>query len=219
MNLLQDDYNTQRHSLTNSELGRNVQEYMEHIQGLTDKAERTKWIIRLVQIIAHLNPELKKQNNYEEKIWGHLFQIADYSLDVDCPFPLPTREQHQAKPQHLGYNTQGIRFRFYGRNLQLMIDRVCDMEDGDLKQDTVNMIASFMFNSCKMWNNENLSNEVIADHLKILSNNKLVLDGDDLVVSQDKTIKPMRTPIQSMDPRKNFNKNKKKKFGNKPRRY
>lgn len=87
MNLLQDDYNTQRHSLTNSELGRNVQEYMEHIQGLTDKAERTEWTIRLVQIIAHLNPELKKQNNYEEKIWGHLFQIADYSLDVDCPFP------------------------------------------------------------------------------------------------------------------------------------
>lgn len=209
MATLQDDYNTQRLQLGISEYGRHVQEYVDHIKSLPSKEERTSWVHNLAQIMATLNPDIKLQVNYKEILWGHIFQIADYDLDVDCPYEIVQIKQDFKCPEHLGYNVSGIRFRFYGRNLQMMIDRAAEMEDGELKQDLVNMIASFMYNSCKAWNNENLSNEVIAEHLKTLSKGQLNIDGSELVVSADTTVS-VRRPIQKPN---NFGRNNKNNSG------
>ena len=182
---LQEDYNTQREHLIISEYGRQIQEYVKHIKSLSEKENRTRWANSLINIMATLNPELKQQSNYREKLWGHLFQIANFDLDVECPYPVPTREDKSKKPAHIPYFDSKIKFRFYGRNLQDMVDKVGEMDNGELKQDLVNLIASFMYNSCKSWNNENLSNDVIAEHLKILSKGKLSPEGQDIVVSPD----------------------------------
>lgn len=197
---LQQDYNTQRESLIISEYGRHIQDYVKHIRSIPDKDTRTRWAGSVVNIMATLNPELRQQSNYREKLWGHLIQIADYDLDVDCPFPIPPREEREKKPESIGYPVSKIKFRFYGRNLQNMVDKVATMEDGQLKQDLVNLIASFMFNSCKSWNNENLSNEVIAEHLSILSKGKLTPGGHEIVVSPD------NSPAGQQQPRKFFKK-------------
>jgi hypothetical protein len=144
--------------------------------------------------------------------------MADYELDVDCPYEIVQDKKEFKRPEHLGYNVSGIRFRFYGRNLQMMIDRAAEMEDGELKQDVVNMIASFMYNSCKAWNNENLSNEVIAEHLKTLSKGQLNIDGSELVVSADTTVS-VRRPMQKTNNfgRNSNNNNKNKNNNNKNR--
>ena len=208
MTTLQEDYNTQREHLNISEYGRQIQEYVKHINSLADKDQRTKWANSVVNIMATLNPELRQQSNYREKLWGHLYQIADFNLDVDCPFPVPTREDKARKPAPIPYFDSKIKFRFYGRNLQNMVDKVGEMENGELKQDLVNLIASFMFNSCKSWNNENLSNDVIAEHLKILSKGKLSPEGQDIVVSPDNSPAPFN---QGNQPRKFFKRGGQKK--------
>ena len=219
---LQDDYNTQRTALGIAEYGRHVQEYIDHIKSLPSKEERTLWVHNLAQIMATLNPEIKQQANYKEILWGHIFQIADYDLDVDCPYEIVQDKKEYVRPAHLGYNSSGIRFRFYGRNLQMMIDRAAEMEDGELKQDVVNMIASFMYNSCKAWNNENLSNEVIAEHLKTLSKGQLNIEGSELVVSADTTVsvrRPMQKPQTFNRNNKNKNNNNNKNRGKNYRRF
>ena len=218
MTTLQDDYNTQRTHLGISEYGRHVQEYIEHIKTIASKEERTSWVHNLAGIMATLNPDIKLQVNYKEILWGHIFQMADYELDVDCPYEIVQDKKEFKRPEHLGYNVSGIRFRFYGRNLQMMIDRAAEMEDGELKQDVVNMIASFMYNSCKAWNNENLSNEVIAEHLKTLSKGQLNIDGSELVVSADTTVS-VRRPMQKTNNfgRNNNNNSKNKNNNNKNR--
>lgn len=182
---LQNDYNSQRSPLNISEYGRIVQEYVAHIQTLPTKEERTKWVFQLVNIMATLNPNMKLQSDYQAVLWGHIYQISGYSLDIDAPYPLPTEDVKTEKPAKIHYNDTGIRFRFYGRNLQNMIDKVTEIEDENLRQDLVNLIASFMFNSCKIWNDENLTNEVIAEHLSILSKGKLRLSGDEITVTAD----------------------------------
>jgi hypothetical protein len=162
--------------------------------------------------MATLNPEVKQQNNYREMLWGHLFQIADYQLDVDSPYPAPAPEERLQKPQSIGYNDSVIKFRFYGRNLQNMVDKAAAMEDPELRQNLVNLIASFMYNSCKSWNNENLSNETIAEHLRTLSKGKLNLAGEELVVSADTSIQKKffnRNPGAGSN-NKNNNRNKNK---------
>ncbi len=185
MTILQSDYNTQREHLRISEFGRHIQEYVSQIQSFPEKEKRTQWVHNLVNIMATLNPEIKLQSNYKEILWGHIYQIGNYDLDVDCPYEIPKPEEKAKKPNQIGYPTTNIRFRFYGRNLQMMVDKVSEMEDPEIRQEMVNLIASFMFNSCKIWNNENLSNEVIAEHLKILSKGQLQIQGSEITVSAD----------------------------------
>lgn len=208
---LQQDYNTQRELLKISEYGRHIQEYVQYLKSQPEKEKRNQIANSIVQMMATLNPELRQQTNYKEKLWGHLFRIADFELDVDCPYEIITKEEVYRKPDPIGYQDTKIKFRFYGRNLQTMVDKVAEMEASELKQDLVNLIASFMYNSCKSWNNENLSNEVIAEHLKILSKGKLTPEGNELVVSPDNSL-PMQQQQQN---RKFFNKknNKKNRFG------
>jgi hypothetical protein len=153
--------------------------------------------------MAILNPEIKLQANYQEILWGHIHQISDFTLDVDSPYPLPQKEDKNKKPELIPYNTSTIRFRFYGRNLQNMIEKATEMEDGELKQELVNLIASFMYNSCKLWNNENLSNEVIAEHLNTLSKGKLALAGSEITVTAD---------ASAFTPRRNNNQQNKNNF-------
>lgn len=186
--MLQNDYNTQRSFLKNSEYGRSVQDYVRYIMEQPEKEKRTSLCHSLVQIMLTLNPSMREQADARQKLWDHLFMLSDFRLDVDSPFPVPQPESLNRKPQQIPYNDNMIRFRFYGRNLQLMVQRASEMEDGELKQDLVNLIASFMYNSCKSWNNENLSNAVIADHLRTLSKGKLELNPELLEVFQDQSI-------------------------------
>jgi len=212
MNTLQNDYNTQRQPLLIAEYGRIVQDYINHIQSIADKQERTQWVHTLVNVMATLNPEIKLQLNYKEVLWGHIYQISGYELDVDSPYELKPADVKTRKPDEIGYQTSGIRFRFYGRNLQKMVDQVTLIEDARLRQDMVNLIASFMYNSCKIWNNENLSNEVIAEHLTILSKGKLQIEGSEITVSADASNFVQRRPFKSNNNfRKNNNNNKNNK--------
>jgi len=186
--MLQADYNTSRPFLKNSEFGRAIQDYVHYIMQQPDKAKRTSLCHSLVQVMLNLNPTMKEQTDARQKLWDHLYLLSDFQLDVDGPYPAPEPESLNRKPQIIPYNDNMIRFRFYGRNLQLMVQRASEMEDGPIKQDLVNLIASFMYNSCKSWNNENLSNEVIAEHLRILSKGKLELNPERLEVYQDQSI-------------------------------
>ena len=221
MQSIQDDYNTQRSPLSIAEYGRTVQEYVAHIQSLPEKEERTKWVHQLVNIMATLNPQIKLQADYQSVLWGHIHQICGYSLDVDSPYPLPTEDKKTEKPERIHYSDTGIRFRFYGRNLQNMIEKATEIEDENLRQDLVNLIASFMFNSCKIWNDENLTNEVIAEHLSILSKGKLKLSGDEITVTADASshFTPKRN-FSNSNNRNNYNrKNNNKNNFNKNKRH
>lgn len=206
MSILQDDYNTQRFPLVLAEYGRHLHEYVNHLKQLETKEKRTEWANSLIHIMATLTPEVKLQTNYKEKLWDYLFQLADYDLDVDSPYPAPSPAEKLKKPNTIGYPNLEIKFRFYGRNLQNMVDQAAEMEDLELRQNLVNLIASFMYNSCKSWNNENLSNATIAEHLKILSKGKLNIGGDEIVVSQDTT--PQRRFFKKTNNNNNNNNNR-----------
>ena len=184
-------YNTEMEGLKISEYGRIVQEYVKYICAQEDKKKRLDLTNALVRIIAYMNPELKQQEDYEQIIWDHLHIISDFNLNVDSPYPLPDKEEINTRPDAIGYATQRIRFRFYGRNLQRMVDKASQMEDGEDKTNFVNIIASFMHNSSRNWNNEMLTDDVIADHLSTLSKGKIKVDAEELKISVDN--QPKRT--------------------------
>lgn len=136
-----------------------------------------------------------------------MYAIADYDLDVDGPFPKPSKETICQKPGPIPYQDNLIRFRFYGRNVQKMVVAASEMEPGETRSAFINLIASFMLNSCRNWNNEVLSEELIAEHMKILSSGKLVLSPEEITILYHN--KDSGRPITNDRPfRSNNNRNK-----------
>ncbi len=139
-----------------------------------------------VAVMGFLNPQVKEMNDYKQKLWDHLFMMAGFDLDVDAPFPVPSAAEVAKKPERIEYPTNHIKFRFYGRNLQFMVKKASDMEEGEAKSQLVNLVASYMRNSCKNWNNENLTPEMIAEHLQVLSQGKLNIAPESLTITYEK---------------------------------
>jgi hypothetical protein len=177
------EYNTIRNFLVFSEYGRNVQKLVEYLGTIEDRAERNRKANTVIAIMGNLNPHLRDTADYKHKLWDHLFAMSGFTLDVDSPYPIPTPETINKKPEAVPYMGNKIRFRFYGRNVQSMIKSAAEIDEPEVKQYFVNMIASFMRNSSKNWNDENLSAEAIAEHIDVLSEGKLQVRPEELTLS------------------------------------
>src|SRR6478609_6022971 len=193
------EYNTQREHLLISEYGRNIQKMVNFAMDETNRDRRTVLANALISLMGSLNPQLRDVADYKHKLWDHLFIISDFKLDVDCPYPLPTRESVFRKPDLMDYPQNKIRFRFYGKNIVKMIEAATEMEEGAMKTTFINLIGSFMKNACKSWNAETLSDEEILAHLEMLSDGKIRMEDNENV--------EFRTANFNTNPNSNTNKN------------
>ena len=173
------EYNTARGFMQISEYGRNIQKMVEYAIAEPDRDKRNKIADALIQLMGMLNPHLRDVADYKHKLWDHLFVISDFKLDVDSPYPIPTRESITIKPDIMSYPQRKIRYRFYGKNIEQMIEKASDMEDGPTKAGFINLIGSFMKQACKNWNEEQLSDEEILTHLEMLSGGRIQMSSEE----------------------------------------
>ena len=97
------EYNTQKTQLHLPEYGRIIQQLVERCKELPTKEERNEMAMAIIDFMGQRNPQLRDEENYKHKLWDHLFILADYDLDVDSPYPFPTREQLSEKPKKMEY--------------------------------------------------------------------------------------------------------------------
>ena len=115
-----------------------------------------------------------------------MFIISDYKLIVDSPYPEPSKEVLQAKPEHLPYPRSASKYRFYGNNIQIMIDTALTWEEGEMKETLIYTIANHMKKCYLNWNKDTVDDEVIFRHLDDLSGGKLALkEKEELSDSKD----------------------------------
>ncbi|MCB9261293.1 MAG: DUF4290 domain-containing protein [Flavobacteriales bacterium] len=208
------DYNTQMEPLTISEYGRSFQEMVTHVCNLPDKAKRTELANTLIQVMINLNPEVKSLEDYKQKLWDHLYIISDYKLDVDTEYNMPVREHIEQKPRPIPYKDELIKFRFYGRNLQTMVEQALDIKDKEIQTAFINYIASFMVNSSRNWNDENLDKIAVIEHLRTLSKGQLKLTEDDLQIHIEVNRVRNKNGKSKNKVKKNNNKNNNNNGGN-----
>ena len=79
------DYNTSRERLAMPEYGRNVLKMVEQLKAIPDKAKRTEQARAVVKVMELLNPQVRTLDNFEHKLWDHLYMIAGFDLEVDSP--------------------------------------------------------------------------------------------------------------------------------------
>ena len=169
------EYNTQQPHLVISEYGRNIQKMVNYAIALKSKEERNKAAQSIIQIMGQLNPHLRDITDFKHKLWDHLFIISDFKLDVDSPFPIPSRETFQTKPETVDYPHHKIAYKHYGLTVEHLIAKAVEMKDGDMKNFLVELLANLMKRHYLNWNRDSVNDEVIIEHLKQLSGGKLKL--------------------------------------------
>ena len=171
------EYNTNRTKLLMPEYGRNIQQMVEYCKSIPSKDERNEVAKTIVEFMGQRNPHLRDEENYKHKLWDHLYILADYDLDVDAPYPFPTREELDQKPNRMDYPSFENEYKFYGKSILQLIDRAIELEEGEEKEALIQVIANNMKKSYNVYNKEHVQDEVIFRHLKELSQDKLDLTG------------------------------------------
>jgi len=173
------EYNTQKTQLHLPEYGRIIQQLVERCKELTSKEERNEMAMAIIDFMGQRNPQLRDEENYKHKLWDHLFILAEYDLDVDSPYPFPTREELAEKPKRMEYPKLQGDFKFYGKSILQLIEKAIELEQGDEKEALIEVIANNMKKSYNVYNKEHVTDDVIFRHLKELSENRLDLTGID----------------------------------------
>lgn len=169
------EYNSQRPRLIIPEYGRHLQKLIDSAVATQDREERNKLAKYIISVMGTLQPHLRDVPDFHHKLWDQLFIMSDFRLDVDSPYPIPSRELLNLKPEKLPYPQNFPKYRFYGNNIKYMIDVANKWDDGEMKSGLIRVIANHMKKSYLSWNKDSVKDEVIFEHLYELSDGKINL--------------------------------------------
>ncbi len=169
------EYNAERSHLIIPEYGRHLQKLIDQATEIEDAEERNKAAKYIIQVMGTLNPHLRDVPDFQHKLWDQLFIMSDFKLDVVSPYPIPSREVLQLKPDVLQYPQNFPKYRYYGNNIKYMIDVANKWDEGEMKNALVKVIANHMKKSYLSWNKDTVKDDVIFEHLYELSDGKLNL--------------------------------------------
>ena len=169
------EYNAERSHLIIPEYGRHLQKLIDQATVIEDDSERNKAAKYIIQVMGSLNPHLRDVLDFQHKLWDQLFIMSDFRLKVDSPYPIPTRDEINLKPDILSYPQKWPKYRFYGNNIKFMIDVANKWEEGEMKAALVKVIANHMKKSYLSWNKDMVEDTVIFEHLFELSDGRLNL--------------------------------------------
>jgi hypothetical protein len=170
------DYNTVRPPLILKEYGRNVQKLVAHIKKIEDVEKRTESAYVLVELMKLINPGIKDAQETNQKLWDDLVIMSEFDIELNGPFPTPDRAILFKKPQRLGYKPSEVRFKHYGRNIELLIKKATSIEDPEEKEAAIIYIGRLMKGFQNAWNRENVDDSTIVKDIEILSKNQLTID-------------------------------------------
>ena len=207
------EYNTEREKIVISEYGRNIQVMIRHLMDIEDRKQRTEAAYFIVNVMAQMNPQVKESNDYMHKLWDHLHIIADYKLDVDGPYPVPTPEMQKKKPEHVGYQKNNIRYGHYGQYIYDVVKKVKEMEDGPKKQAILINIANQMKRDYLNWNRDTVNDLLILDDLYKISGEEITLPMETKLIPTNEIL---NKPQNQQQNQKKKNNNNKKKNNNQP---
>jgi hypothetical protein len=190
------DYNTERPALILKEYGRNMQMLVDHLRSFEDKEKRSEFAHLLIDLMKLINPAARESQESSQKLWDDLFIMSDFNLDIDSPFPMPEREILNKKPDRLSYQTTDIKFKHYGRNIQLLIKMAVDIEDPEDKEVAVIHIGRLMKSFQNTWNRDNVEDVTILKNIEKMSNKELTIDIERVKAENlfDSAIKERRSP-------------------------
>ncbi|MBX2814967.1 MAG: DUF4290 domain-containing protein [Saprospiraceae bacterium] len=174
------EYNSQRENLIIPEYGRHIQKMILHTKQIEDPEKRQRMANSIIQLMNQMVPQNKNVVDYQDKLWVHLFKIADYDIDVvtskGVKIERPTIEKTL---QNLPYTQSNLKYRHYGKNLMSLIEKAKSMEPGDKQNGCIQIIAAYMKLAYRNWNRDHYVNdENIRSDLDVITGGQLKVPED-----------------------------------------
>ena len=167
------EYNTTRNHLIMKEYGRHMQKMIEYLLTIEDEEKRQRNAYAVIELMGFLNPHLKNVEDFRHKLWDHLFLISDFKLEVESPYPIPTKETLKAGPMQLRYPKRYPKFSHLGKNLELVINKALKEENPEKRNGFSNAIAYYMKLAYNNWHKETVHDDAIQGELSNLTQGQL----------------------------------------------
>ena len=166
-------YNTERVKLYIPEYGRNEQKMVDYLKTIEDRQKRNEQAKAVIKVMEILNPAVHLQENFEQKLWDHLFIISGFDLDVDSPYPMPAPESLNERPLTVPIQKKPVKANHYGRNIENILDLIVEQEDGQMKTAMIRSLAIYMRQQYLIWNKDTVADETIFQDIEKLSDGKV----------------------------------------------
>lgn len=174
------EYNTERSDVRLKEYGRNIQKLVDHIRTIDDAEKRSAYAQTLTDLMKQINPNLKSNQDNDQKVWDDLYIVSNFDLDIEAPFPMPEKSAIGKKPQRMAYKNSKIKYMHYGRSVEIMIEQAIQMEDAESKKSAIIHIGRLMKGFYNTWNKDNIDDEIILKQIKQLSDNQLDINIEEV---------------------------------------
>lgn len=170
------NYNTSIPPIILKEYGRNVQKLVNYLKTIEDTEERTTQAHSLISLMRQIIPTVKETSETSQRLWDDLYIMADFDLELDSPYPKPLPEILNKKPERMRYSTNRIKYKHYGKNIELLIKEAINKTDPQDREDAIIYIGKLMKSFYGSWNKEVSDDEVILDNIKTISGGELTID-------------------------------------------
>ena len=157
---MEKNYNYKRRKLYLPEYGRHIQEMIDTLTRIEDRRDRNRQARAVIAVMGNLFPFLRDTADYKHKLWDHLFIMSDFQLDVDSPYPRPSRQELTASPHRMAYPQSRFAHKHYGKYVEQMI----------------RSLSRYMRTKSYEYNQEHPSNEVIIKDIKEMSGGGVKID-------------------------------------------
>ena len=155
------------------EYGRHVQKMVDHLLTIEDKERRQKNAQAVIELMGFINPQLKNIEDYRHKLWDHLFLISEFKLDVESPYPIPTRESLRARPAPLPYPKRYPKYSHLGKHLELVVQKALAEENEEKRSGFAHAIAYYMKLTYNTWHKELVPDDSIRSEMNTITKGQL----------------------------------------------
>lgn len=196
---MENNYNTRRKRLILPEYGRNIQTMVDHLSTIQDREERNRAARTIISVMGNLYPHLRDIPDFRHKLWDHLAIMSNFTLDIDSPYPLPSKEKLQEKPKKVPYSNHRIKYRHYGLLTEKLVEKIKEMKNPEQKRALTVLTATHMKKSFLTWNKDSVEDEQIYNDINTLY-------GGDIEMPEGMTLSHSKDLLQKT---MNVNSNKK----------
>lgn len=200
------EYNTRQKKLPLPEYGRSVQKMVDHALTIEDREERQQCATTIVEIMGSMFPNTRNLPDHERKLWDHLAIMSDFMLDIDYPFEVIKKEEFYVAPQRVPYQTGEIKNRHYGRIVESMIEHACTLEEGEERDQLVELILVQMKKNYITWNKDGVEDKRIFEDLRLYTKGAIDITDREIRINQGGTLR------SNNNGKRNNNNNGKKNF-------
>jgi hypothetical protein len=172
------DYNTERRHMPMPEYGRNIQRMVLNLLDIDDRNKRTQQAYTVIATMGNLFPHLRNIDDFKHKLWDHLFIISNFRLDIESPYPKPTPETFDDKPDTVLYlNPKDVEQRHYGRYIPNMVWYAANLPLSEVRTQVIKILANHMKRIYLAWNKDVVTDEIIFKDIESMSGGRIKMDS------------------------------------------